>query len=64
MENNKNHWTDNIIPCDCPQWATCKYGTTLDWEYKRYAVCGYSFMAENPTDCSIDKCDKYTPKAS
>jgi hypothetical protein len=64
MNNTKNHWTDNIIPCDCPQWATCQYGTTLDWEYKRYAVCGYSFTKEEARGSFVGECKKYTPKVS
>lgn len=57
-------WYDDIIPCECPKWETCKYGSFIDWKHKRYAVCGYSFLAYNARGCSMSECDKYTPKAS
>lgn len=55
-------WWNNIIPCDCPRWATCKYGATLDWQYERHAVCGYSFIKEDVRGCPMSECDKYEPK--
>lgn len=64
MEKVKN-WRDTIIPCECPKWGTCKYGTYLDWKSRRYAVCGYSFMEDDDTNGrTVSNCDKYTPKES
>lgn len=61
MAKQKN-WRDKIIPCDCPRWETCKYGETMDWQHKRYAVCGYSFITKDVRGCPVSECDKYAPK--
>lgn len=58
---NKN-WKNEVVPCDCPRWSTCKYGATIYWQYSTYAVCGYSFMTTSTRGCSVDKCDKYQQK--
>lgn len=64
MENKKLNWQDNIIPCECERWNTCKYAETMDWQYEKRAICGYCLITGLSRGCDIKDCDKYAKKAN
>ena len=62
MEKKNLNWRDNIIPCDCKKWNTCKYAETIEWEYERRAICGYCLITGLSRGCDVEGCDKYVAK--